>query len=420
MAETLAGARLHSLVGELSICAEAVHLSSPALSVDVLSCLEAPLRGLSALVAIPSDAPHAPTRVEDRPLPPDAPTGAPPIWPNTSSSNARRLLQQNSCGAGEVRYETACGIGSCNSGDREIGVTCDGCGFTCSTTLRTFTKEICCRKPTPSPTRAPNNSPTSAPISAPPSAPPASKSSNCGLPSPQETFPTMKNVTDALHARTVAGDNAPLSLKVTLGSDETLQALVNVSANVSVEIDGAGRTITLLDFGFNVDNGRLCLHDVELTGGRNIPALVVLGQAAEVNASHVRISNCGIYADVQEAYRSFVSALDACTVLQPALANIPNWLLPTVCNLFPDFLQQCCDPTKKPPSRLDVRLAMNLGAGTACASLRLARLVLLRPPVRVGAIGSLSSGCRLLGRVQLCCWTRASYSWCSVTSTEMF
>ena len=111
MAETLAGARLHSLVGELSICAEAVHLSSPALSADVLSCLEAPLRGLSALVANPSDAPHAPTRVEDRSLP-AAPTDAPPIWPNTSSSNALRLLQQNSCKADEVRYETACGIGS--------------------------------------------------------------------------------------------------------------------------------------------------------------------------------------------------------------------------------------------------------------------------------------------------------------------
>jgi hypothetical protein len=38
--------------------------------------------------------------------------------------------------------------------------------------------------------------------------------------------------------------------------------------------DGAGRTITLSDFGFHVDDGRLCLHDVELTGGRNVPALV--------------------------------------------------------------------------------------------------------------------------------------------------
>jgi hypothetical protein len=414
MAQTLAGARLHSLVGELSICAEAVRLSSPALSVDVLSCLEAPLRGLSALVAIPSDAPHAPTRVEDRPLP-AAPTGAPPIWPNTSSSNARRLLQQNSCGAGEVRYETACGTGSCNSGDREVGVTCDGCGFACSTTLNTLTKEICCRKPTPSPSKAP----TSASISAPPSAPPASKSSNCGLPSPQETFPTMKTLTDALHAKTVAKNTAPLSLKVTLGSDETLQALVHVSANVSVEIDGAGRTITLLDFGFNVDGGRLCLHDVELTGGRNVPALVVLGQAAEVNASHVRISNCATYTDLEEIYGNAISALDGCNTLQPAFAKIPNWLVPTVCNLFPSFLQQCCNPTKKPLNRLDLRVALSLGAGTARASLRLARLVLLRPPVRVGAIGSLSSGCRLFGRVQLCCWTRASYSWCSVTSTEM-
>jgi hypothetical protein len=81
---TLAGARLHSLVGELSSCAETVDISSLELSADVLSCLEAPLRGLSALVANPSDAPHAPMRMEDRSLP-AAPTDAPPIWPNTSN-----------------------------------------------------------------------------------------------------------------------------------------------------------------------------------------------------------------------------------------------------------------------------------------------------------------------------------------------
>jgi hypothetical protein len=196
-------------------------------------------------------------------------------------------------------------------------------------------------------------------------------------------LPTIKNLTDALHARTVAGDTAPLSLKVTLGSDETLQALVHVSSKVSVEIDGAGRTITLLDFGFNVDDGRLCLHDVELTGGRNIPALVVLGQAAEVNASHVRISNCATYTDFEEILGNVVSALDACKTLQPAFDQIPNLVLPTVCNFFPTYFQQCCNPTKKPPIRVDLRLAMNLGAGTACASLRLARLVLLRPRVRV-------------------------------------
>jgi hypothetical protein len=341
--------------------------------------------------------------MEDR-SPPAAPTDAPPIWPNTSSSNARRLLQQISCGAGEVRYETACGVGSfgsCNEGDDEIGVTCDGCGVPCSTYFKTFTKEICCRKLTPSPTRAPNNGSTSAPISAPPSAPPASKSSNCGLPSPQKTFPTIQNLTHALHARTVAGDTAPLALKVTLGGDETLQVLVNVSSNLSVEIDGAGRTITLLDFGFHVDDGRLCLHDVELTGGRNVPALVVLGQAAEVNASHVRISNCTTHADLVEILANVFSAVDACKTLQPALDKIPTLILPTACSLAPGFLQQCCDPAQRPPKRADLRVDASMGAGTACASLRLARLVLLRTPVRVGAIGSLSSGCRLFGCVQL-------------------
>jgi hypothetical protein len=370
-AETLVGTRLHSLVVELSSCAEAVDLSSTKLSANVLSCLEAPLRGLSALAANRSDA-HAPARMEDGPRPavPKDGDAAPQIWPNTSSSNARRLMQQNSCAAGEVQYETACSIGGCNSGDREIGVTCDGCGFACSTTLKTFTKNFCCHKPTRSPTKAPNNNPTSAPISAPPSAPPGSKRSNCGLSSPQKTLTSMKDLTDTLHARTIAGGTSPLSLKVTLRSDETLPAMVNVwGTNVSVWVDGAGRTITLSDFGFHVDGGRLCLHDVELTGGRNVPALVVLGpsvgQAAEANLSHVRISNCETRTDLAEIGQNLISAINFCNVTKPALAQVPSPLLPIVCNLLPVYAQQCCDPSKAPSSKADVRLLGNFGTGTA-------------------------------------------------------
>jgi hypothetical protein len=174
----------------------------------------------------------------------------------------------------------------------------------------------------------------------------------------------MKNLTDALHARAVAGNTAPLSLKVTLGSEETLLALVNVSSKVSVEIDGAGHTITLSDFGFHVDGGMLCLHDVELTGGRSVPALVVLGKAAVANASHVRISNCATHTDLDEIAANFISAINGCNVLQSAFAKIPNLLLPTVCGLVPPYAQQCCDPSKKGP-RADLRVAANLGAGMA-------------------------------------------------------
>ena len=321
MAETLVGTRQHSLVGELSNCAEAVDLFSTELSADVLSCLEAPLRGLSALVADSSGL-RSQARTEDRPRPTEVHAAA-PIKPNTSWSNVRRLLQQNSCAAGEVQYVTECGIGICHPGDREIGVTCDNCSFACSTTLKNFSKEICCRRPTPSPSKAPNNNPTSAPVTAPLSAPPASKSSNCGLPSPLKTFTSIKDLTDVLYART-AGN---LSLKVTLRSDETLLAIVNVSVGVSVEIDGAGRQITLSDFGFHVDNGRLCLHDVELTGGRNVPALVVLGHDADVNASHVRISNCMTHAATTNisrfsSVRDRVENANGMTVLQAKPLNI--------------------------------------------------------------------------------------------------
>jgi hypothetical protein len=368
-----AGARLHSLVGEISSCAKAVDISSPELSADVLSCLEAPLRGLVGLAAEKVDA-RAPVRMEKgsrgaahRAGPTDDDAAA-PIWPNTSSSSARRLLQlqQPACAADEIQYQTACGIGKCNPGDRELSVSCDGCGFLCSTTLKIGTAEICCRKPTPGPTAVPHRNPTGAPISAPPSAPPATKISNCGLPTaaPADTYTTVRAAIDALYARTLTGKSAPLSLKVRLGSDEALAAMMKVPKDVSVEVDGAGRTITLSDFGFHVDDGKLCLHDVELTGGRNVPALVVLGEAAEANASHVRISNCATYTDFDEIAANLISALSACNTLKSAFDKIPSLLLPTVCGLLPAFAQQCCDPSKKGPQG-DLRVVGNFGAGMA-------------------------------------------------------
>jgi hypothetical protein len=225
---------------------------------------------------------------------------------------------------------------------------------------------MCCRKPTQSPTAAPNKIPTGAPISPPPSAPPATKRSNCGLPpaAKADTYTTVRAAIDALYARKLAGRTASLSLKVRLGSDETLAAMVGVPTGVSLELDGAGRTITLSDFGFQVDGGRLCLHDVELTSGRDVPALVVFGKAAVANASHVRISNCAMYTDLAEIAANLVSALDGCNLAKDALAKIPNLLLPIVCGSLPAFVQQCCDPSKQGP-KADLRIAANFGAGMA-------------------------------------------------------
>jgi hypothetical protein len=207
---TLAGARLHSLVREISSCSEAVDISSPELSVDVLSCLEAPLRGLVGLAADRSDA-RALARMEDgsdaaaHPAVPMDDHAVAPIRPDTSSSGARRLLQQTACAADEIQYQTACGINTaCNSGDRQIGASCTGCVFPCSTwPTAVGTSEICCRKPTPDPTAAPHKNPTSAPISAPPSAPPATKMSNCGLPPAASagTYTTVRAVIVELYAR---------------------------------------------------------------------------------------------------------------------------------------------------------------------------------------------------------------------------
>ncbi len=214
----------------------------------------------------------------------------------------------------------------------------------------------------------------------------------------------MRAAIDALHARKLDGSNAPLSLKVRLGSDETLNASVGCPVNVSLEVDGAGRTITLSDFGFHVDGGRLCLHDVELTGGRSVPALVVLGEAAVANASHVRISNCATYTDLDEITANLFSALDYCNALQSAFAQIPGWLLPTVCGLVPAPAQQCCDPSKK-GHKADLRLVVNLGAGMA---LHVA-----------AACSARLSGSQLSGRVQVCYWTKGSCSWWRATSMEI-
>jgi hypothetical protein len=205
-ARTLSGARLHSLVGELSSCAEAVDISSPELSADVLSCLEAPLRGLVGLAADKVDA-RAPVLMEDgsrgavHPAGPTDDDAAAPIWPNASSSSARRLLQQTACAFGEIQYQTACGFGACYGGDRAISASCDGCGLACTTwPMAIGASEICCRKPTPGPTAVPHRNPTGAPISAPPSAPPATKRSNCGLPpvAPAYTYSTVRAAIDAL------------------------------------------------------------------------------------------------------------------------------------------------------------------------------------------------------------------------------
>jgi hypothetical protein len=421
VAETrkLAGARLHSLVGELSSCAAAVDISSPELSADVLSCLEAPLHGLVGLASNKSDA-RAPASMEHglrgaaRLAGPTDEHTAVPIWPNTSSSSARRLLQQPACAADEIQYQTACGIFRCNVDDRLLGVSCDGCGFLCSTTLKTGTSEICCRKPTPGPTAAPNKNPTGAPISAPPSAPAATKISNCGLlpAAPADTYTTVRAAIDVLHTRKLNGSNAPLSLKVRLGSDEALNASVGIPVNVSLEVDGAGRTITLSDFGFQVDGGRLCLHDVELTGGRNVPALVVLGQIAVANASHVRISNCATFTDLGEIAANLVSALDGCNPLKNAVAKIPSLLLPTFCDLFPPYAQQCCDPSKKGP-KADLRVALNFVAGMASLG-----WVWRAHPLSIRPVGVLSSGCQLVRRVQVCYSTKGSCPWWRVTSME--
>ena len=180
-------------------------------------------------------------------------------------------------------------------------------------------------------------------------------------------YTTMGGVTDALHAWKRKGGSVALSLnlKVTLGRDDLLKAMVEVPVGVSVSIDGAGRRIVLSDFGFKVQNGRLCLHNVELTGGRNVPALIVLGQSAEVNASHVRISNCETYTELGELGAGLVSALDGCNPAKYFIDAVPQVVLATACRTLPPFLQQCCDPSKK-LAKADVQLLGNFGAGTTC------------------------------------------------------
>ena len=248
---------------------------------------------------------------------------------NLTPRATRNLLQRTlACDIGEIEYWTICGLTSaCNSGDRQLELSCDGCGFPCSTTLKAGTKERCCRRPTPSPSMTPNTKPTISPISSPPSLPSLERLSNCRLPPATLNLTSVSAALQALHAANLANRSA--SVMVTLRRDETLTAMVSLRSVDQLRIDGGGHKLHLSDFGFVVNGGQLCLHDVELTGGRNVPALVVLDATANVNTSHTRISYCMTRLDLTEIGTDAVSALDVCTGVKSFVDAIPAalWLL---------------------------------------------------------------------------------------------
>ena len=152
---------------------------------------------------------------------------------------------------------------------------------------------------------------------------------------------------------------------VTLRSDETLTAMVSLRSVDQLRIDGGGHKLYLSDFGFVVNGGQpeLCLHDVELTGGKNVPALVVLDATANVNTSHTRISYCMTRLDLTEIGTDAVSALDVCTGMKSFVDAIPAALMALACPNLPAPVRQCCDPSKRPPTKANPILLSNLATG---------------------------------------------------------
>jgi hypothetical protein len=165
----------------------------------------------------------------------------------------------------------------------------------------------------------------------------------------------------ALHAAKL--ENRSASVMVTLRSDETLTAMVSLRSVDQLRIDGGGHKLYLSDFGLVVNGGQLCLHDVELTGGRNVPALVVLDATANVNTSHTRISYCTTRIGLTEIGRDAASALDVCTGAKSFFDTIPAAAMSLACPKLPEPFQQCCDPSKRPTTKANPILVSNLATG---------------------------------------------------------
>jgi hypothetical protein len=207
----------------------------------------------------------------------------------------------------------------------------------------------------------PNTNPTISPISSPPSLPSLERLSNCRLPPATLNLTSVSAALQALHAAKLANRSA--SVMVTLRSDETLTAMVSLRSVDQLRIDGGGHKLYLSDFGFVVNGGQLCLHDVELTGGRNVPALVVLDATANVNTSHTRISYCTTRSDLTEIGTNTLSALDVCTGVKSFVDVIPTVVMSLACPNLPATVQQCCDPRKRPPTKANPILISNLATG---------------------------------------------------------
>ena len=102
----------------------------------------------------------------------------------------------------------------------------------------------------------------------------------------------MTSLSEAASILKVASVSGRIAVRIVLQSDEALRETFIVGSNASVEVIGAGHVIRMDTFGIRVEDGRLCLHDVELTGATRITALLILGASSVVNMSHSAISHC--------------------------------------------------------------------------------------------------------------------------------
>jgi hypothetical protein len=251
--------------------------------------------------------------------------------------HSRHVLQAvpRMCAANEVEYSTPCGTSSCGPGDRELESTCDGC----SCVVGFGAKERCCKKRTSSPTPPPNVA-TFTPATAPPRS--VTKSSNCGL---REPYVRVTSLSEAASILKVASVSGRIAVRIVLQSDEALRETFIVGSNASVELIGAGHVIRMDTFGIRVEDGRLCLHDVELTGATRITALLILGASSVVNMSHSAISHCTMEVPSDRVMTEVVEALDVCGMIRDFVTGFKSAMFNVLCSQMPVYVQQCCDPS---------------------------------------------------------------------------
>jgi hypothetical protein len=117
-------------------------------------------------------------------------------------------------------------------------------------------------------------------------------------------------------------------------------------------------------FGIRVEDGKLCLHDVELTGATKISALLILGTSSAVNVSYSAVSHCSMEVPSDRVMAEVTEALDVCGMMGDLLSATKMAAFQLFCSQVPVYMQQCCDPSMAKQYGSDSRFFGKFAPGT--------------------------------------------------------